>query len=113
MLGPEADDEWQDMPIERSDQGLGAPFESVEGESSGDEDGEAPSTSADRVARGLRVQEARRAHLYSSPRGDTRRIRNITGRHLDVHDVRGFDWREKPSDLDPCLLYTSPSPRDS
>lgn len=101
MLGPEADDEWQDMPIERSDQGLGAPFESVEGESSGDEGGEAPSTSADRVARGLRVQQARRAHLYSSPRGETRRVRNITGRHLDVHDVRGFDWREKPSDLDP------------
>ncbi|WFC98032.1 hypothetical protein MYAM1_000753 [Malassezia yamatoensis] len=92
MLEGDADfeDEWEEMPIERS-QNLESQDDSEEMEF-----GQNPSQ-----LRAQRAHAARRQHLGN--RGTLAHISsNNAGKHLEVHDVRGFDWRTRP-DADESL----------
>ncbi|WFD42116.1 hypothetical protein MPSI1_000754 [Malassezia psittaci] len=92
MLEGDADfeDEWEEMPIERS-QNLELQDDSEEIEFA-----QTPSH-----VRTQRAHAARRQHLGN--RGTLAHLSsNNAGKHLDVHDVRGFDWRTRP-DADESL----------
>lgn len=89
----ELSDGWEDMPIERSADADAALDEDALGSSSDDE------SAAAQKSRARRVRDARRDHIH----GDGSALsgaRNDTGRHLNVHDVRGYDWRTRPGDDD-------------
>lgn len=86
MLGRHADfdDEWEEMPIER--------MSAVELE---DDSDESDTPNVPSHVRSQRAHAARRMHLGS--RGTlAHATSNHAGEHLDVHDVRGYDWRTRP-----------------
>lgn len=90
MLGRHADfdDEWEEMPIEHVDTELE--------ESESEEGAYRPLSPTKRAAKGARALAARRTHRQTSHAyGGTT---NHAGQHLDVHDVRGYDWRTRPED---------------
>lgn len=90
MLGRHADfdDEWEEMPIEH----VATELEDSESE----EEAYRPLSPTKRAAKGARALAARRTHRQTSHAyGATT---NHAGQHLDVHDVRGYDWRTRPED---------------
>ena len=92
----DSDDEWQDMPIEHV--GPWSPSSTnANSDSDSDLDNER-SPKSKRVEREAKLMRQRRAHMRgrgTSAQGGTS---NTAGRHLDVHDVRGYDWRTRPDE---------------
>lgn len=83
MLGRHADfdDEWEEMPIEHV---------GVLDEEDDSDEAELPNH-----VRGQRAHAARRKLLHDRDT-HTHHASNHPGQHLDVHDVRGYDWRTRP-----------------
>ncbi|WFD35651.1 hypothetical protein MCUN1_002509 [Malassezia cuniculi] len=89
----ELSDGWEDMPIEHSVDATAALEADMLGSSSDEDSPRKPGV------RARRVRDARRDHIHADGTGFSG-ARNDTGQHLDVHDVRGFDWRTRPGASD-------------
>ena len=100
----DSDDEWQDMPIEHV--GPWSPSSANINSDSDSESDNERSPKSKRVAREAKLMRQRRAHMRG--RGTSAQVgtSNTAGRHLDVHDVRGYDWRTRPDEqvADPQAL---------
>ena len=97
------DDEWQEMPIEHigTSEDPDLSFDNLD-------DDVALSPATRRAVREAKTMRRRREHLRG--RGTTAQggTSNVAGKHLDVHDVRGYDWRTRPhadkDDISPLPL---------
>lgn len=92
----DSDDEWQDMPIEHV--GPWSPGSTNANSDSESDPSNERSPKTKRVEREAKLIRQRRAHMRgrgTSAQGGTS---NMAGRHLDVHDVRGYDWRTRPDE---------------
>jgi len=104
----DSEDEWQDMPIEHVGGGgtLVSPTHMSLGSTSllDDSDDDEHATNSPRTQRAMREAQAmrrRREHLRGRGTAAQGGTSNVVGEHLDVHDVRGYDWRTRPEDTGP------------
>lgn len=104
----DSEDEWQDMPIERVGGGgtLMSPSHMPLGSTSllDDSDDDEHATGSPRTQRAIREAQAmrrRHEHLRGRRTAAQGGTSNVVGEHLDVHDVRGYDWRTRPDHAGP------------
>ena len=97
MLGRQSvwDDDWEDMPIEHSNAPLSVLDLSLDSDDLSDE-GDNFSPATKRAVKEARVMRARREYMRGRGSNAVGGTSNLAGEHIDVHDVRGYDWRKRP-----------------
>lgn len=97
MLGRQSvwDDDWEDMPIEHSNAPLSVLDLSLDSDDLSDE-GDNFSPATKRAVKEARVMRARREYMRGRGSNAVGGTSNLVGEHIDVHDVRGYDWRKRP-----------------
>lgn len=89
----DSEDEWQEMPVERISRPSSPGLDELDSETEW-------SPRSKRAAREARLMRTRREHLRGRGTSALGGTSNMAGQHLNIHDVRGYDWRTRPDDLD-------------